>query len=189
MKKNAQLSSKKVACPYCGNAPINHALSYLESFISVGVDGHMMKVVKYAPSFIKDLAEWIPVTLFKTFGVFGHAIFSSDIEKAASLRSRIIWEEANRRGIDMRQLVFFGKPLDYYRAVINGKTVYFESIPLPAESLDAEKNWDDKIVLKKEFSKHGIPVPQHVRLPLLRLRNLQYYFSLFTTPIIVKPQV
>ena len=148
-----------------------------------------MKVVKHAPTFIKDLAELIPVALFKTFNTLGYATFSSDIEKAASFRSRIIWEEAKRRGIVMEQLVLFGKPLDHYRAVHNGKTIYFESIPLPTESLDMEKNWDDKIVLKKEFSKHNIPIPAYAQLPLVPLHNLEYYFSLFTTPIIVKPQV
>jgi cyanophycin synthetase len=189
MKKEIEPSAKKAACPYCGSAPINHALSYCESLISVGVDGRMMKVVKYSPSFIKDLAEWIPVSLFKVFVSLNYATFSSDIDGAASFRSRIIWEEARKRGIVMEQLVLFGKPLDHYRAVINGATVYFESIPIPSESLDMEKNWDDKIVLKKEFSKHGIPVPSYVQLPLIRGRSLQHYFSLFKTPIIVKPQV
>ncbi len=182
-------SSRAGACPYCGNAPVNHALTYCESLISVAVDDHMMKIVKYAPSFIKNLAEWIPVTLFKTFNMLGYATFSSDIEKAASFRSRIIWEEAQKRGIPMEQLILFGKPLDHYRAVINGKTVYFESIPLPADSLDMDKNWDDKIVLKKEFSRHNIPVPKYVQVPLLRVRSLKHYYSLFTTPIIVKPQL
>jgi D-alanine-D-alanine ligase-like ATP-grasp enzyme len=89
----------------------------------------------------------------------------------------------------MEQLILFGKPLDHYRAMINGTYAYFESIPLPPDSLDMDKNWDDKFILKKALSKHGIPVPQYAQLPLVRVRSLSHYYSLFTTPIIVKPRI
>ena len=180
---------KKSACEYCGDAGVNHTLSYIESLITVGVDGHMYRVIKYAPQFVKDFAEWLPTALFQLFVVLKKAAFSEDIEKACSFRSRIIWEEARVRGIKMEQLVFFGRPLDYYRATYNGKKFYFESIPIPPQFLDTDKNWDDKIVLKKEFAKHNIPIPKYAELSFLHTGNLEHLFSTFTKPIIVKPRV
>jgi len=78
---------------------------------------------------------------------------SGDINQAKTFRSRVIWEEAKRRGIDMKQLIMFGKPLDQYRARLNGKLVYFDSLPIPSKFLHMKKNWDDKFLLKKELSK------------------------------------
>ena len=177
------------ACSYCGDAQVNHKLVYLENLVSSTVDSHIVRVTKYAPRFIKDFAGWIPIFLFNTLSKFGLAHFSSDIDKACSFRSRIIWEEAKRRGIDMEQVILGKRAIDWYRAGLGGKTIYFESIPIQAEFLDFKKDWDNKIVLKEELSKHNIPVPQYKKLSPFRFKNLKNIFSIFTTPVIVKPQI
>ena len=181
------------SCSYCGDADVNHTLYYLEAMISITLDKHAKKIVKNAPLFIKNLADWIPVFLFKILVFLKLASFSSDIYKANTFRSRIIWEEAQRRGIKMEQLIILGKPLDYYRAKLNnnfnGKIIYFESIPISPLVSDAEKNWDDKIVLKKEFLRKNIPVPFYFKFPFFYLQNIEKIFSKFEKPIMVKPQV
>jgi cyanophycin synthetase len=179
----------KSSCSYCGDAAVNHPISFFSNLISVIVDAHATRMVKHAPKFIKNMAEWFPVTLFETFAFLKMAKFSSDIEKANTFRSRIIWEEAERRGIPMEQLILFGKPMDHYRARVNGKRIYFESLPIPPKFLDMRENWDDKIVLKREFAKNNVPIPQFKRLPYFAFNNLEKVFSDFQKPIIVKPQV
>ncbi len=55
--------------------------------------------------------------------------------------------------------------------------------------MDFKKDWDNKIVLKEELSKHDIPVPVYFKLSPFGFRRLGYVFSKFKTPVIVKPQL
>src|SRR3989338_7295397 len=185
-------SIKKGSCSYCGDALINHPLYFLESLVTVSVDSRAVKLTKYVPGFVKDFVNCIPRFLFETFSVFKLVRFSSDINRANTFRSRVIWEEASRRGIVMEQVVFFSRPLDYYRFRHKGKKIYFESIPLRPESLDMSKNWDDKVVIKQEFAKRGIPVPSYFEVSSWRLRSskkAEKIFSKLQKPIIVKPRI
>ena len=182
-------SIKKSYCSYCGDASINHTFRFLDSFISIPIDTHGIKIFKYVPSFAKNFADSIPYFLFGTLSIFKLIKFSSDIDKANTFRSKIIWEEAKRRGIIMEQVIFMGKPLDYYRAVINGKFFYFESIPIRPEFSYTNKNWDDKVVLKQELSKEGVPIPAYCNLPFLHFKNLEEIFNKMEKPIIVKPRI
>ena len=180
---------KKSFCSYCGDAPINHSFSFLESFISITLETHAIKIIKYVPKFIKNFVDLIPKFLFETLALFKLVKFSGDIDGAHTFRSRVIWEEAKKRGIIMEQVIFLNKPLDFYRATLNGKNIYFESMPIRSEFLEMRKNWDDKIVLKREFKKHNIPVPSCFELLFWNFKNREEIFFKLTKPIIVKPRV
>jgi cyanophycin synthetase len=180
---------RKSKCSYCGDAPVNHTLYYLESLLTVTFTTHMMNVTNRAPAFVGKFVDLLLVGLFKFFCFLHLAYLSKDISKARSFRSRIIWEEAERRGIPMEQLVLFRKPLDLYRATIGGKTIYFESIPMRPEFENLKKNWDDKIILKQEFAKNNIPIPFFIKLPPLGTKSLEKVFEEMPKPLIVKPQV
>ena len=186
-------SVKKSFCSYCGDAPINHSLYFFDSIFSVVLDTHAIKTIKYVPDFIKNFIDLIPGFLFETLSFFGLVKFSLDINKARTFRSKIIWEEAIKRGIPMEQVIFLSRPLDFYRAKINGQNIYFESIPIRPEFSYMNKNWDDKVVLKREFSKNNIPVPSYFELPFWQFKNTvkneKKIFLKLTKPIIVKPRV
>lgn len=179
---------KKRTCSYCGEAPVNHFFYYLGKLISSPLDSHMANVTRHAPNFLKNFTDQIPLFLFKVLVTFRFGHFSSDLNKANSFRSRVIWEEANRRGILMQQIVVGKKPLDWYCAEVKGKTIYFESIPITPEFLDHKMDWDDKIILKNELSKYGIPVPEYMKLPLFSGKSLENIFSRLKKPVIIKPQ-
>ncbi len=182
-------SAKKGKCSYCGDASASHAFLYFDNLIFSIVDSQMSKITKYVPSFVKDFSNWIPVLLFKTLIHFKVAHFSSEIEKANTFRSRLIWEEANKLGIKMKQISFKNRTLDWYCALIDGKPFYFESIPIQPQFLNFKKDWDNKIILKEELSKHGIPVPMYVKVSILKFPNLKKVFSKMEKPVIIKPQV
>ena len=168
---------------------MNHTLYFLESFISVALDTHASGVIKYVPRFVKKFVDLVPKFLFETLSFLKLVKFSSDLDKASTFRSKVIWEEAKRRGIKMEQIIFKGKPLDHYRTKLNSKNFYFESIPIRPEFLEMSKNWDDKVVLKQEFGKHNIPVPLCFKFPLWSLKDPEKIFSKLTKPIIVKPRI
>ncbi len=180
------------SCSYCGNAPISHAFSFLEGLVSVPLDHHGKKVIRNVPSFVKKFADIFPEFLFRTFVFLRVAKFSKDISKARTFRSKIIWEEARKRGIEMEQVIFLDRPLDQYRAKVNGKSIYFESIPIRPEFLDMDKNWDDKLLLKRELAKQSISVPEYYEVSLFSLnrnKNIEKIFAKLSKPVIVKPRV
>lgn len=186
MKQDNGPSVKKSSCSYCGDAPINHTFYFLGSFFN---DSHAVKIIKYVPNFVKNFVDFIPGFLFETLSFFKLVKFSLDIDKARTFRSRIIWEEARKRGIVMEQVIFFNEPLDFYRTKLRGKNVYFESIPMRPEFSYMSNNWDDKVVLKQEFLKRNIPVPVCFELSFLGLKNTAKIFSKLEKPIIVKPRL
>jgi len=157
--------------------------------ISITLDRYAKRFIKYVPSFVKDFVDSVPKLLFNTLVFLRLAEFSKDINKANTFRSKIIWEEAKKRGIEMEQVIFLNRPLDFYRAKLNDRYFYFESIPIRPERLDMEKNWDDKVFLKKELEKYRVPVPANFELSLFDFKNLENMFSKLVKPVIVKPRV
>lgn len=183
------LPSKKNSCSYCGDAPIIHSLAFIESVMVIAIDAHAKKLIKLVPSLIKSSIDLVPSLLLEIMVFFRAAKFSADPDTACSVRSKIIWREAQKRGIIMEQVILLGKPLDHYRAIINGRKMYFESIPIQPKFLEMSQNWDDKLILKKEFSKKNIPVPAYFNLPFLNFHNLEKIFSTLQKPIIIKPRI
>ncbi len=82
---------------------------------------------------------------------------SDDTEKVASDRTRYLWEEAERRSIPMRQLLFLKRPTDTFLVRYRGRTHLFSSIPLHVEP--KALRMDDKVQFKKEMRAAGLPVP------------------------------
>src|SRR5258708_223483 len=119
-KKNLEPERKESTCVYCGDAPINHSLFYFTSFIVMTFDNHIVKVTKHAPDFLKNSVDWILLAAFEGLIFFHLAELSDDIDKAKTFRSKVIWEEAKRRGIEMKQFMMFGSGLDQYRSVLGG---------------------------------------------------------------------
>jgi cyanophycin synthetase len=120
-------------------------------------------------------------SLFKLVGL------NDDTEKASTLRSKVIWEEARKRKIPMRQVTILGKPIDIYLARVNGKKKIFESIPMRKNTSGSDLWMDDKYELKKKFSKEGIAVPQGQSVHSWRAALLA--FHRLQKPVIVKPRL
>jgi D-alanine-D-alanine ligase-like ATP-grasp enzyme len=112
--------------------------------------------------------------------------FGSDVTKARSLRSRLIWQEARRRGILMEQVFVFGRPTEWYRAERGGRSHYFESIPLPRHLPRSGHLWlDDKHLLKERLRQAGIPAPRSFSVTSERAARAA--FREIGAPAVVKP--
>ena len=102
------------------------------------------------------------------------------------LLAKVLWEEAQGRGIRMREFRLFHLPRNLFVAKLpDGTRISFEGIPLPAS--DGRRVWwlDDKAVMKRKFRKLGFPIAEggaaFGRAGALRL------FHSITPPAIVKP--
>jgi D-alanine-D-alanine ligase-like ATP-grasp enzyme len=125
--------------------------------------------------------------LTSLFHAFGLVTFNTDPSRAASGRSELVWHEANRRGIRMEQLVFRGKHLEQYRAQVDDRWFYFDSIPVPPRLMREDTSWiDDKLLLAKRLHEHGLPTP-HARC-VTSWGDAEEAFHTMTKPVIVKPR-
>ncbi len=176
------------SCSACGTSPVSHGFMYATSLIDLFFEN----TIGRAFGWIKIpregwLANYVVMGFVGLFRIFFLARFSNNIEKAMSGRSKLIWEEANRRGIKMQQIVMFGKYLEQYRAKINGRSVYFQSIPIPHNLPQSGYDWiDDKYKLAERLRKNGIPAPK--AFVAWSFFGAQKKFDKLKKPIIVKPR-
>lgn len=176
------------SCSACGTSPVNHRLAY---FFDV-VNEIIRKTV--GALFISQrfpvesrLAHILHAGITGFCSRIGLVRFAVDREKAASGRSKLIWDEAARRGIRMEQIVFCGKHLEQYRARINDRWFYFESIPIPPWLPQKGYTWvDDKLILSHKLEAAGLPVPK-TRL-VTSWSSARRAFAELSKPVIMKPR-
>jgi D-alanine-D-alanine ligase-like ATP-grasp enzyme len=107
-------------------------------------------------------------------------------------RSRVLWEEAARRGITMKEFRLFGLPRELFFATYRGDTIAFDGLPRPRAARETSLNWmDDKGIIIEKFRSAGIPMPRGKSC-----RTEEQAEKVFTSmnggvdsPVIVKPNL
>ena len=140
--------------------------------------GHAMDVVSF----------YVVPVLVRLASLMHVITYNDDVQKAPNDRAKVLWEEAMQRGIVMRQLIFFGQPLDAYQARVNGRTIIFDGLPIPIHLRKKSLAWlDNKLQLKQFLQSKNIPVPRGGSFtqwtPMLR------FFQTLEKPVIVKPAI
>lgn len=180
--------NKKEICSACGAAPVNHTMVFIVKLINENL-------YKIFGGFFNSpsgprwqyLANFIELKVFNVFGFFNLVRFSDDIEKACSGRSKVIWEEANRRGIKMQQLVLFGKYIEHYKVKINKEEFIFQSLPIPFWLPQKGYEWvDNKVIFAKKLKEVGVASPATRKISTIK--DLRLAFESLSKPIIIKPQ-
>lgn len=151
-------------CPACGPAQMSHLSLWLSNTSDVlalrfqGVrDAKPLRLF----SAVGEGALWaISRAFYYLASLLGIATLRDDIEKARSRRSRLLWEEARRRCIPMRQLFLFGAPTDLFEVRMNGRRHFIQSIPFPPAPHENTLAVDDKVAFKRLMREAGLPVPK-----------------------------
>jgi hypothetical protein len=87
--------------------------------------------------------------------------YSTDAEKIKLGRARVLFDEAQKRGIPIVHIMFLGKSTDIFRAYVAGKWIQFQGLPRRTDYENPSLVWmDDKARLKQELLRAGIPVPK-----------------------------
>ncbi len=153
----------KPRCDDCDHAQASHTSLWLANTNDV-LMLYLPSVAGSTNSPLYWLAEHIVEALAHVFYHLGRLAgcitFNDNPANAASKRTELVWNEARRRGIPMRELVIFGKPTDHFITTVNGRTFFFESMPLPTDARGVSVAVDDKISFKRLMKKHGLPVPE-----------------------------
>ncbi|MBP9710875.1 MAG: hypothetical protein KBD50_01265 [Candidatus Pacebacteria bacterium] len=152
-------------CIDCGANPTNH----YHAWFFGSIDAAFNRLRLPQPVFTVYEAATIPVqrVLTKGFKLIAPQLmrmrvlsYNDDIAWAGSARSRVVWEEAKRRGVALKQLVVFGTYTDLFEFDKDGATYIYFSVPIPPK-LQIKEVWpDDKSLVKEHFKKAGIPVPR-----------------------------
>jgi len=198
----------KAACPYCGNNPVPHRLYWYEESLNILLTPFRLKLV-YNPvsRFFKDkLFLPFSAALFLPAKLLGIIRLQNDPAKCKVRRAQVLWEEANRRGIAMSELLLFGRPIDVYvaekkeisnfkfqisnkcqRSNVKGQMLVFSGLPRPkgSDSLWLEM-MDDKFLLKQKFLRAGLPVARGGSVT--GMSGALKIFNTIDKPVIVKPR-
>ncbi|MEK7460023.1 MAG: ATP-grasp domain-containing protein [Patescibacteria group bacterium] len=178
----------KDICSACGNSGVNHRLLFISNSVdeTLGKFGNVFSSFLYTER-LRGLSVFIERRLFDLFRLAGALRFNINIEKVGSGRSKLVWEEAQKRGIEMEQLVFFGKYLEHYRAKIKGRVYYFQSLPIPPWLPQKGYEWvGDKYILAKKLRLAGIPTPSTKIIS--SISNARSAFEILNKPLIIKPK-
>lgn len=153
--------STRPSCAACGPVPASHATLWIDNLtdaLSHRLPMHRIPlygVLVAITSTVLSVAGQLSFFAGRGLRVIS---LSDDPTTAPSNRSRLLWEESKRRGIDMKQIMFFGSPTDAFRVRHNGRTEFFKSLPLSPDM--RALSMDDKVLFKEAMAAAGLPVPK-----------------------------
>src|SRR5262245_32107089 len=114
-------------CSYCGNNPVPHFLYWYNESLNILLAPMRQKFL-YNPisRFIKK--HGLDQKFWRALLVLGENLFiitrQKDASKCKVRRAQVLWEEAQKRGIVMEELLLFGKPFDTYTVSSLQPTTY-----------------------------------------------------------------
>ena len=180
------------SCPDCQPYQMNprHFDDRLESLLSIGLTpmGPLLRLGRRALTYL-PLDTWILRALFATLRQTG--IFQKVPAVASNLnlsqRTRVILEEAEKRGLTISQLLLVGRPTNFFVLPLpSGKEIVFEG--LPTMPIDHRKTWDfdDKFSFKQFLARGDFPYAEGQAFASRR-RGVAYGKKL-GFPLVIKPQ-
>lgn len=182
------LISKK-QCPDCEPAQVNHFVMRASSYLGLVMKpllrpfDYLMRVALPPRSF--SWFDMVAPRVLRTLAFLRIGRLDPQISKDDSDRTRCLSEEASRRGI---KIVMFrlGPIRDLFIATHAGKTICFDGLPRPVGPEAESLYWmDNKPMMRKHFSKAGIPVANGA--PAFGERRALEVFHSLKKPVIVKP--
>lgn len=158
-----EYKESKGGCSDCGNSPVNHLEHYVANTLAVwsAESAYRGGFLSRVTDVLGRLFDIVEQPFLRALAHMPGAAFSTDVSRAATYRSQVVWEEAQRRGIQMEQLILFGKGTEIYRAMLDDRWHYFQSLPVPASLTSRHADWiDDKYLLKEELGDALVAVPR-----------------------------
>lgn len=187
------MKKTKKKCFACGNNQVNHLETYIQNTLIVYIEPIIQFVMNNSIlRFIIKIYISLLLFLFKLImpilEFFKIIAWNFDVEKADSIRSKVIWEEAIKRKIPMKQMIVLGGCTDIYLAKVKNKEYFFRSLPKPPWLPELGEAWmDDKFILKKKLEAKNIPVPKGGSA--VSFNQAIAIFDKINKPVIIKPRL
>lgn len=175
-------------CLNCGENPIPHRATWL--FSSLDILAHPARktlIHSRLGNFLDFLVDRALLVSYKIGGKIGLIKFNDDVEKVKFARAKVLWQEAIKQNIKMREIKPFGLAVDVYEASIGDKNIIFNGLPRPDDYDQTTLDWlDDKWLLKQNLTRLGFPVPKGGTAT--SLGAARKIFRSLNMPVVVKPR-
>lgn len=165
VEKATEIEGAQAKCEHCGNNPVPHFVNWYFESLNVLFTPIRQALIRNP---LSRFLSWtsmrlnLPVQLVLFLKKIKVVSMRSDRTQCKVRRAQVLWEEADKRGIEFHELLLFGKPFDCYMARLHttGKTLVFSGLPRPYNPTPTALDvMDDKAILKKKFIDAGLPVP------------------------------
>jgi len=179
-------------CPDCGPATVSHAVERWSARAD-SLFSYLTKPPELILRALQPTLAYIRPGRLAPYGArfstaLGLGVIVERADKKSNWRARVIWEEAEKRGIVMREFRPFGLPRDIFFATYGNDTLLFDGLPRPRLANVAAQNWmDDKGVILKKFRRAGVPVPRGQSCTTFA--QAEKTFATIGRPVIVKPSI
>jgi D-alanine-D-alanine ligase-like ATP-grasp enzyme len=150
------MKKEKKYCVDCGGAQVNHRLTYMSIWLNEKIEPWTNWLGYLIP---EDKLEFIGPILTKVLCMLHLGNMTTKPNEKDSLRAKVLWDEAIRRGIDMKEFHLFGIGNDVFLTKFKGEMRFFDVLPRTKNYNPKGLEWmDNKNEMKKHFAKEGIPV-------------------------------
>lgn len=175
----------KKYCVDCGGAQVNHKMMYMSVLLGALVEPWTNWMSKLIP---EESLEWIGPLLTKALTFMRLGKISKKPEDDDSWRTRVLWEEAMARSIDMYEFRLFGIGHDIFVSKYQKEMRFFDVLPRPKGYNPSGLGWmDNKNEMKKHFRKNNIKVAGG-DIASSKRKALKIFNSL-NKPVITKPNL
>ncbi len=183
---------QKVACVDCGPTPIPHAVekwSIIMGWFWRPYNKVMDAIWRWAePLFMKLGGERMGPGFFKMLQFLHLGKIMTEPGPKDSMRLTRFWQQAKKRGIDMKEMYAFGRPTELCTAQYKGRTRIFTALPRPDGRPSRGMDWmDDKGIMKGKFIAAGIPVAKGG--VAFRFATAKKIWHEVAGPVITKPNL
>lgn len=182
------MTSAADTCGHCGGDALPHRATY----ITVAVDDTLRPLLTPGPLFrglariFNALERRVTPHLLRFLVRTGLAKKQERPDGETLLLAKVLWEEADARGIEMWEFRLFGLARNlFYARLPNGRRLAFEGIPQPPSGISRVWWMDNKTELKKHLRKAGFPTAEGGGA--FTARGARRIFGELTPPVIVKP--
>jgi len=182
--------STRTPCPDCGHAPSFHRFLYLSACLAGRIPNPLATrhpLLRGAARFAHGIERVLTPRILGLLMDAGTARRGMKPDEATQLLARMLWNEAEARGIRVSEFRPFGLPCNVFVARYpDGRSVAYEGIPLPGCS-DLERTpWmSDKAMLTERFRALGFPAARGGSARTLA--EARRVFAGLVPPVIVKP--
>lgn len=179
------MKKEKTHCIDCGGAPVNHAVTYISILLGAFIDPWTNWMGKIIPESSFDFMG-PSLTKILTFLKLGKITYKPESDDSG--RTRVLWEEAIKRGIKMYEFRLFRIGHDIFVSDYKGDRRFFDVLPRPKVYDPHGLEWmDDKGEMNKHFEKAGIKIARGSVVHSVK-KALEVFHSL-DKPVITKPNV
>lgn len=179
------MTKKKKHCVDCGGAPVNHFVTYLTILLGYVVEPWTNWMGKLFP---ESSFDWLGKYLTKTLVFLKLGKITTEPQNDDSGRTKVLWQEAINRGINMYEFRLFGVGHDIFVSEYKGQKKFFDVLPRPKVYNPKGLEWmDNKGEMKKHFEKAGIKVARGGVVHFVK--NALKLFRTLDKPVITKPNL